>query len=153
MTNRLAVPVKKLTEGAQLPSYQTPGAAGFDFHADVPEVLILAPNQMLAIGTGLAFAIPEGFELQVRPRSGLAFKNQITVLNTPGTVDSDFRGEVKVLLHNHGTEPFTVRPGDRIAQGIIAPVFQATFVANDDLPETTRGEGGFGSTGLAAVAA
>ena len=132
-------------EGLPLPSYATPGAAGMDVVA--AEDFDLMPGQRHAVATGLKVAIPEGYEIQVRPRSGLAFKHGITVPNTPGTIDSDYRGELKVLLINHGAEPFPVRRGERIAQIVPAIVTQAAFDEVDELCETERGAGGFGSTG------
>jgi dUTP pyrophosphatase len=142
------IKVKKLSELATIPSYQSNGAAGFDFHAAIEgEPIILKPGQRALIPTGLSFAIPLNKELQIRPRSGLAYKYGITVLNTPGTVDSDFRGEVKVLLINHGQESFTVKHGERIAQGVVAKVPPVKFVEVDELDETERGSGGFGHTG------
>jgi dUTP pyrophosphatase len=132
-------------EGLPLPSYATPGAAGMDVVA--AEDLDLQPGQRHAVATGFRVAIPEGYEIQVRPRSGLAFKHGITVPNTPGTIDSDYRGELKVLLINHGTEPFAIRRGERIAQLVPAAVTLAHFEEVGELCETTRGAGGFGSTG------
>ena len=132
-------------EGLPLPAYATEHAAGLDVTA--AEELVLQPGQRHAVATGFAIAIPEGFEVQVRPRSGLALKHGITCLNTPGTIDSDYRGEVRVILANLGTEPFEVRRGERIAQLVPAPVLQAAFVEVEQLPETERGTGGFGSTG------
>ena len=131
--------------GLPLPSYATPGAAGLDVVA--AEDVTLAPGERHAVATGFAIAIPEGYEVQVRPRSGLALKHGITCLNTPGTIDSDYRGEVKVILANLGTEPFEVRRGERIAQLVPAPVQRAAFREVDDLDSTGRGAGGFGSTG------
>jgi dUTP pyrophosphatase len=128
-----------------LPSYASAGAAGMDVVA--AESLTLVPGARHAVATGFAIAIPEGFEVQVRPRSGLALKNGITCLNTPGTIDSDYRGEVKVILANLGSEPFEVRRGERIAQLVPAPVQKARFTEVADLDETERGAGGFGSTG------
>lgn len=135
-------------EGAALPSYKTSGAAGADVRAFLQSDIVLCPGEYSLIPTGLSFEIPEGYEMQVRPRSGLAFKNGVTVLNTPGTIDSDYRGELKVLLINFGKEDFTVKNGDRIAQIVIAPVTQADFVKVELLSQTERGEGGFGSTGI-----
>lgn len=132
-------------EGLPLPSYATPGAAGMDVVA--AEDLDLAPGQRHAVATGFRVAIPEGYEIQVRPRSGLAFKHGITVPNTPGTIDSDYRGELKVLLINHGTEFFAIRRGERIAQLVPAAVTLASFEEVGELCETERGAGGFGSTG------
>ena len=141
------VPVKQLAhfEGLQLPEYATEGAAGMDVLA--AEDVTLAPGGRHAVATGLAMAIPAGFEIQVRPRSGLALKHGITVPNTPGTIDSDYRGELKVILINHGSEGFAIRRGDRIAQLVLAPVVQASWLAVEELDETRRGDGGFGSTG------
>ena len=132
-------------EGLPLPSYATPGAAGLDVVA--AEDLTLAPGARHAVATGFSIAIPEGYEIQVRPRSGLALKNGITCLNTPGTIDSDYRGEVKVILANLGSEPFEVKRGERIAQLVPAPVLKAQFSEVASLDETQRGAGGFGSTG------
>lgn len=130
-----------------IPEYQSIYASGADLKADIPNSVILEPLQRLIVPTGLAFQIPEGYEAQVRPRSGLAFKSGLTVLNTPGTIDSDYRGEVKVILINLGNEPITISPGDRIAQVIFAPVVHAQFVQTETLAASNRGEGGFGSTG------
>jgi len=132
-------------EGLALPSYASEGAAGLDVLA--AEELSLAPGARHAVATGFAIAIPDGYEVQVRPRSGLALKHGITCLNTPGTIDSDYRGEVKVILANLGDEPFPVRRGDRIAQLVPAPVLKAQFLEVADLDATLRGAGGFGSTG------
>jgi dUTP pyrophosphatase len=141
------IEVKRLThgEGLPLPSYASDGAAGLDVVA--AEDLILAPGARHAVATGFAVAIPEGFEIQVRPRSGIALKHGITCLNTPGTIDSDYRGEVKVILANLGGEPFEVRRGERIAQLVPAPVLRAAFREVGELGSTERGSGGFGSTG------
>ena len=132
-------------EGLPLPVYATAGAAGMDVVA--AEEVTLAPGQRHAVATGFSIAIPEGFEVQVRPRSGLALKHGITCLNTPGTIDSDYRGEVKVILANLGSEPFEIRRGERIAQLVPAPVLRAAFREVSSLDETSRGSGGFGSTG------
>lgn len=132
-------------EGLPVPSYATTGAAGMDVVA--AEDLDLAPGARHAVATGFAMAIPDGYEVQVRPRSGLALKHGITCLNTPGTIDSDYRGEVKVILANLGSDPFPIRRGDRIAQLVPAPVQKARFAMVDSLDETERGAGGFGSTG------
>ncbi|MCB9477193.1 MAG: dUTP diphosphatase [Deltaproteobacteria bacterium] len=140
----------KVLEGAEdlpLPSYMTPHAAGMDLRAAVTEPLTLAPGERFAVPTGLALALPDGYEGQVRPRSGLALKFGITCPNAPGTIDADYRGEVKVILANGGAEPFTIHRGDRIAQLIVAPVTRAAMVVVDDLDETDRGVGGFGHTG------
>jgi dUTP pyrophosphatase len=135
------------------PTYQKIGDSGFDFMANLPEdaIIIVEPNKRVLVPTGLHFQIPMGFELQVRPRSGLALKNGITVLNTPGTVDSGYRGEVKVILYNTGYESFTIKNGDRIAQGVIAPVQNkktTMFTRVESLDDSDRGVGGFGSTGV-----
>ena len=134
--------------GLQLPGQATNDAAGFDIAA--AEDTTLAPGSVAAVATGFALAIPSGFEGQVRPRSGLALKHGVTVLNAPGTIDADYRGEVKVILINHGPEPFRITRGDRIAQLVIAPVTRALFEHVNALPQTERGSGGFGSTGVAA---
>ncbi|MBX3489862.1 MAG: dUTP diphosphatase [Parvibaculum sp.] len=136
-------------EGLPLPRYETAGAAGMDLIAALPEdqPLTLAPGARALVPTGLAIALPQGFEAQVRPRSGLAAKNGVTVLNSPGTVDCDYRGEVKVILINHGAEPFLIERGSRIAQMVVAPVTQAQLHVVETLDETARGQGGFGSTG------
>lgn len=136
--------------GLPLPAYETAHAAGMDLPAAVEADLVLEPGERALVPTGLAIALPEGFEAQVRPRSGLAARNGVTVLNSPGTVDADYRGEVKVILANLGAEPFTVTRGMRIAQMIVAPVSRASLHEVETLPETARGAGGFGSTGTAA---
>ena len=132
-----------------LPAYETAGAAGMDLRAAVPEdeALVLRPGARTAVPTGLAFALPDGFEAQVRPRSGLALKSGVTVANAPGTIDQDYRGELKVLLVNLGEEDFVIRRGDRVAQLVIAPVVQAAWREVGALDATARGAGGFGSTG------
>ncbi|MCH9634483.1 MAG: Deoxyuridine 5'-triphosphate nucleotidohydrolase [Chlamydiae bacterium] len=135
-------------EGASAPYYATEGAAGADIKAYLKEDLSVEPGHSVLVPTGLYFEIPEGYEIQIRPRSGLAFKQQITVLNTPGTVDSDYRGELKVILINHGKKPFVIAPNMRIAQLVVASVTKGQFlVVNSELTETTRGEGSFGHTG------
>jgi len=143
------IPIVQLAhaEGLPLPAYETALAAGMDLRAAVTEDLVLKPMARAMVPTGLAFAVPPGFEAQVRPRSGLAAKAGVTCLNTPGTVDADYRGEVKVILINLGEEDFVIRRGDRIAQLIIAPVVQAGWRVVDTLEKTARGAGGFGSTG------
>jgi dUTP pyrophosphatase len=133
--------------GLPLPAYMTPGAAGADVCAAVDEPVVLAPGERTLIPTGFALAVPEGYEVQIRPRSGLALRAGVTLLNTPGTIDSDYRGPVGVIVVNLGGEPFTVRRGDRIAQMIVAPVVRAAFAEVDGVAETARGAGGFGSTG------
>lgn len=137
-----------LEKGAILPSYQTSGAAGADICAFLEKEIIIQPGSREIIPTGLCFEIPEGYEIQVRPRSGLAVKYGITCLNTPGTIDSDYRGQVKVILINLGEKPFVVHNGDRIAQLVVAPVLQAEFSVVSNLSSTSRGIGGFGSTGV-----
>lgn len=132
---------------ALLPLYTTREAAGADVKAHLQDPLTIPPGQSALIPTGIAVALPEGYEIQVRPRSGLALKHQVTVLNTPGTVDADYRGEIKIILINHGKDPFIVAPGMRIAQLILAPVLRANFVPCSVLAETERGKGGFGHTG------
>ncbi len=136
--------------GLELPRYQTPGSAGMDLPAALPEdaPVTLQPGEWQLIPTGLAIALPEGYEAQVRPRSGLAAKFGISCVNTPGTIDADYRGEVRVNLINHGREPFVVKRGERIAQMVIAPVVQAILEPVESLDETQRGTGGFGSTGV-----
>ena len=150
-TAPIRVPVARLPhgEGLALPEYATALSAGMDLLAAVPEEapLVLAPGQRAAVPTGLAMALPAGFEAQVRPRSGLALKHGVTVLNAPGTVDADYRGEVKVLLINHGEAAFTVSRGMRIAQMLVAPVTRVDWMPVDSVAETARGAGGFGSTG------
>lgn len=131
-----------------LPRYETPGAAGMDLLAAVTADLVLQPGARAIVPTGLQMSIPQGFEVQVRPRSGLAAKNGVTVLNSPGTIDSDYRGEVGVILINLGTEPFTITRGSRIAQMVIAAVTQGSLIEADTLDATARGAGGFGSTGV-----
>lgn len=135
-------------EGAKLPLYKTSGAAGADICALLEKPLVIESGKSAMVPTGLFFEIPQGYEVQIRPRSGLAAKNGITVLNTPGTIDSDYRGEINVILINLGDKPFTVNSGDRIAQMLVAPVIQADFSIVSSLEETERGAGGFGSTGV-----
>ena len=143
----VAVEVKRLShgEGLPLPAYATSGAAGMDVVS--AEDVTIAPGARHPVATGLSMAIPQGYEIQVRPRSGLALKHGITVPNTPGTIDSDYRGELKVLLINHGTADFPIKRGERVAQLVLAPVVQASWQEVDELDATARGEGGFGSTG------
>lgn len=143
----VSVRLKRLPHGAALPlpAYATSGAAGMDVVS--AEDVTLAPGARHAVATGIALAIPEGYEIQIRPRSGLALKHGVTVLNAPGTIDSDYRGELKVILVNHGAEPFAVQRGDRVAQLVLAPVVQAAWNEVETLDATERGAGGFGSTG------
>jgi dUTP pyrophosphatase len=147
MSDAVKVEVKRLPhgEGLALPAYATEGSAGMDILS--AEDVTIAPGARHAVATGLSVAIPQGYEIQVRPRSGLAFKHGITVPNTPGTIDSDYRGEMKVLLINHGSEDFAIARGDRVAQLVLAPVVQAAWSEVEELDATTRGAGGFGSTG------
>jgi dUTP pyrophosphatase len=151
MSADVVVEVRRLphAEGLALPAYQTEHAAGLDLVAAVAEQtpLTLAPGERALVPTGLAIALPPGFEGQVRPRSGLALKHGVTVLNAPGTIDADYRGEVSVVLINHGSEPFVVRRGERVAQLVIAPVSRAQLSVTAVLSETSRGAGGYGSTG------
>ncbi len=135
------------TTNLELPRHETDFSAGVDLRADVEESVGLAPMERKLIGTGLKIALPQGYEAQVRPRSGLAYKHGITVLNSPGTIDADYRGEIKVLLINLGTEVFTIQRGDRIAQMVVAPYQKIKLIETDNLEETNRGEGGYGSTG------
>ena len=139
--------IKKLDPTVELPDYKTEGASGMDLMALLKEPINLKPNSSCLVPTGLAVAFSNDFEIQIRPRSGLAAKNSISVLNTPGTIDSDYRGEIKVILFNHGKNDFLINNKDRIAQMILTPVIKMEFEKTDDLPETVRGEGGFGSTG------
>ena len=139
--------IKKLDPAVELPAYKTEGASGMDLMALVKRPINLKPNSSCLVPTGLAVAFSSDFEIQIRPRSGLAAKNSISVLNTPGTIDSDYRGEIKVILFNHGKSDFLINNKDRIAQMILTPVIKMDLEETDDLPETIRGEGGFGSTG------
>ena len=151
MTAPVSVQILRLphAEGLPLPAYETAHAAGMDLRAAVPEdaPITLEPGAWVLAPTGLGIALPEGYEAQIRPRSGLAAKHGITCLNSPGTIDADYRGEVKVILINHGPQPFVIRRGERIAQMVIAPVVQAQWAEVETLDETARGTGGFGSTG------
>ena len=139
--------IKKLDPAVELPTYKTDGASGMDLMALLNEPINLKPNSSCLVPTGIAVAFSSDFEIQIRPRSGLAAKNSISVLNTPGTIDSDYRGEIKVILFNHGKNDFSINNKDRIAQMILTPVNKMEFEETDNLPETVRGEGGFGSTG------
>lgn len=145
---RVALKIKKLSHyKGDLPGYQTELASGFDVRAQLADVILLNPGERAMIPTGLSFEIPIGFEIQSRPRSGLAYKHGISIVNTPGTIDADYRGEVKIILINHGTEPFEIKDQERVAQLILAPVVQAHFQLVEELSDTIRGSGGFGSTG------
>ena len=139
--------IKKLDTTVELPSYKTDGSSGMDLMAFINEPITLKPNSSCLVPTGLSVAFSKDFEIQIRPRSGLAAKNSISVLNTPGTIDSDYRGELKVILFNHGNNDFLINNKDRIAQMILTPVVKMDLEETDNLPETIRGEGGFGSTG------
>ncbi len=151
MSGTVKVEIRQLPhgEGLALPAYQSADAAGLDLLAAVPETapLVLLPGEHALVPTGLAIALPQGFEAQVRPRSGLAARHGVTVLNSPGTIDADYRGEISVILINHGDAPFAIRRGERIAQMVIAPVVRAEFLPVSSLSTTNRGRGGFGSTG------
>ena len=140
------VKIKKLNENAVIPKYQTEGAAGFDFHATEHKVIM--PGETVLIGTGLAVELPLLIELQVRPRSGISAKSKIRVANAPGTIDEDFRGEIKIILDNIGVMPYTVNIGDRIAQGVLVPIRQGIFTVVKELSDTARGASGFGSSGV-----
>lgn len=145
---QIPVRIKKLAnfKGA-LPKYQTSFASGFDIRAQLQEAITVYPGHRILVPTGLSFEIPAGFELQARPRSGWAIKDGVSLVNSPGTIDADYRGEVKIILINHGQDTITICDQDRIAQLVLCPVFQASFVEAEKLSETGRGEGGFGSTG------
>ena len=139
--------IKKLYPSVQLPSYKTSGASGMDLMAFIEKSIILEPGKSSLVPTGLSVAFPKEYEIQIRPRSGLAAKNNISVLNTPGTIDSDYRGELKIILFNHGNENFTINNNDRIAQMVLTPIAKIDLDETNELPETVRGKGGFGSTG------
>ena len=146
----MKVYIKKVHPNAVIPKYQSQGAAGFDFHAcldDETDVYVIGPKEQQIVKTGLSVAVPDGFELQIRPRSGLAAKHMITVTNSPGTIDSDYRGEIMVILYNLGDDAFIVANGDRIAQGVLSPILVVDFEETKSLDDTERGEGGFGHTG------
>tara|TARA_A100001011_G_scaffold321933_1_gene343071 strand:+ start:5055 stop:5495 length:441 start_codon:yes stop_codon:yes gene_type:complete len=140
--------IKRLSKQVSLPKYETSGSSGMDLGANIDGNLIIEPGKTVIIPTGLALSIPKGYEAQIRPRSGLAAKNKISVLNTPGTIDADYRGEIKVILINLGSEPFKIEKGLRIAQMVICPIVKAQLEEVDDLNKTERGDGGFGSTGI-----
>ena len=141
------VKIKKLDPKVKIPEYKTKGSSGLDIKAFINKKIIIKPKTSMLIPTGISLDIPEGCEIQIRPRSGLAAKSNISVLNTPGTIDSDFRGEIKVILFNHGNTDFFVNNGDRIAQIVLMPILKIKFEEVDELNSTNRGEGGFGSTG------
>ena len=144
---RVAITRLNGSEDLPLPRYMTDHAAGMDLVAAVHEELVLAPGDRALVPTGIAIALPEGYEAQIRPRSGLALKSGVTLVNTPGTIDADYRGEIRIILINHGSEPFAVRRGDRIAQMVVAPVCRVRWDVQDRLAATNRGSGGFGHTG------
>ena len=139
--------IKKLDSAVKLPSYKTNGASGMDLMAFIKESIIVKPKTSSLISTGLSVAFSENYEIQIRPRSGLAVKNSISVLNSPGTIDSDYRGEVKIILFNHGSKKFLINNNDRIAQMVLTPIIKMELVETNELPESIRGKGGFGSTG------
>ena len=139
--------IKRTSKEVITPKYKTDGSSGVDLSAFLDKEVVIKPNSSELIPTGLQVAIPEELEIQIRPRSGLAAKNNISVLNTPGTIDSDYRGEIKVIIYNHGSDDFIINNGDRIAQMILSPIIKMDLEEVNDLPETIRGEGGFGSTG------
>ena len=139
--------VKKLDSRVKLPSYKTIGSSGMDLMALTDKPITILPKKSYLVPTGISVAMPKNYEIQIRPRSGLAAKNNISVLNTPGTIDSDYRGEIKIILFNHGSDEFLINNGDRIAQIVLMPVHKIDFEEVDNLPDTVRGKGGFGSTG------
>ena len=139
--------IKKLNPAVKLPEYKTSGASGMDLTAFIEKPISVKSKTSLLIPTGLSIAFQEEYEIQIRPRSGLAAKNNITVLNTPGTIDSDYRGEIKIIIYNHGDDDFIINNGDRIAQMVLSPIIKMDLEEVKDLPKTIRGEGGFGSTG------
>ena len=141
------IQIKKLSSSVSFPKYKTSGSSGMDIAAHIKNNIIINPGEKALIATGFSIAIPKGYEVQIRPRSGLAIKKNITVLNTPGTIDADYRGEIKVILINFGKEKFTIENGERIAQMVVCPVVQADLEEVKELPDTYRGSGGFGSTG------
>ncbi len=143
----IKVLIKKLNSSVELPSYKTEGASGMDLMASIKKPINVKPKTSCLVPTGISVAFPAEFEIQIRPRSGLAVKNNISVLNTPGTIDSDYRGEIKVILFNHGNDDFVINNKDRIAQMILTPVCKISLEETNNLPETVRGDGGFGSTG------
>ena len=143
----IKVLIKKLSPDVKLPAYKTSGASGMDLMAFISSPIIVKPNSSQLVPTGISLAFSENYEIQIRPRSGLAAKNNISVLNTPGTIDSDYRGEIKVIIYNHGNKDFEIKNNDRIAQMILSPVIKMKLEETENLPETIRGEGGFGSTG------
>ena len=147
---RVRIKIKRLrgNENGPLPTYMTEHAAGLDIHAFLDEDMLIAPGQRRLIPTGLTVAIPDGFEIQVRPRSGLAMRNGVTLVNTPGTIDADYRGEIGILMINHGEKPISIRNGQRIAQLVVSRIYKAELEEVDELPTSRRQEGGFGHTGI-----
>ena len=143
----IKVLIKKLNPDVQLPTYKTNGASGMDLMAFIEKPIDLEPNRSCIIPTGLSLSFPKKYEIQIRPRSGLAAKNNISVLNTPGTIDSDYRGEIKIILYNHGNKNFIINNKDRVAQMVLTPIIKMKLEETNELPESFRGEGGFGSTG------
>ena len=143
----IKVIIKKLDSSVQLPAYKTDGASGMDLMAHIEKPINLEPGKSCLVPTGLSVAFPKEYEIQIRPRSGLAAKNNISVLNTPGTIDSDYRGEIKIILFNHGSENFIINKNDRVAQMVLTPVMEMELEEANELPKSVRGEGGFGSTG------
>ena len=143
----IKVLIKKLNQSVQLPSYKTDGASGMDLMACIEKPIDLEPGKSCLVSTGLSVAFPKEYEIQIRPRSGLAAKNNISVLNTPGTIDSDYRGELKIILFNHGNKKFIINNNDRVAQMVLTPIIKMELEETNELPESVRGEGGFGSTG------
>ncbi len=139
--------IKKLNPSVQLPSYKTSGASGMDLMAFIEKPINLEPGKSCLVPTGLSVAFPQEYEIQIRPRSGLAAKNNISVLNTPGTIDSDYRGEIKIILFNHSNDNFIINKNDRVAQMVLTPIIKMELEETNELPESIRGEGGFGSTG------
>ena len=145
---KVSVRIRRLRGGSQpLPCYMTASAAGMDLCADLTDDILLEPGMRTLVPTGIAVAMPDGYEAQIRPRSGLALKHGVTLVNAPGTIDADYRGEIGIIMINHGAEPFLIRNGERIAQMVVAPVLQAELVEVDELDDTVRGAGGFGHTG------
>ena len=142
------IQIKRLSNSVSIPRYETPGSSGMDIAAHIENDVIINPGEKALVSTGFSLAIPRGYEVQIRPRSGLAAKKNITVLNTPGTIDADYRGEIKVILINLGKEKFVIENGERIAQMVVCPVVRADLEVVKELPETERGLGGFGSTGM-----
>ena len=141
------IQIKKLSSSVLIPKYETPGSSGMDIAAHIENNIIISPGENALVPTGFSIAIPKGYEVQIRPRSGLAIKKNITVLNTPGTIDADYRGEIKVILINLGKEKFIIKNGERVAQMVVCPVVQASLEEVKELSDTQRGSGGFGSTG------